>query len=80
MPPPLRAARILLNLSMRAVSSVGRASALHAGCRGFEPLTAHHTLGNELKYQVFFWQDTLVDRSMSLQVPVRADWTCRLDF
>src|SRR5689334_13380791 len=26
----------------RAVSSVGRAPALHAGCQGFESLTAHH--------------------------------------
>src|SRR5687767_6453899 len=25
-----------------AVSSVGRAPALHAGCQGFESLTAHH--------------------------------------
>ena len=28
-------------LPERAVSSAGRAPALHAGCRGFEPLTAH---------------------------------------
>ena len=28
----------------RAVSSVGRAPALHAGCQGFESLTAHQII------------------------------------
>jgi hypothetical protein len=28
-------------MKTRAVSSVGRAPALHAGCQGFESLTAH---------------------------------------
>lgn len=28
--------------SRRAISSVGRAPALHAGCRQFEPVIAHH--------------------------------------
>ena len=30
----------------RAVSSVGRAPALHAGCHRFEPCTAHHSLAD----------------------------------
>ena len=28
-----------------AVSSAGRAPCLHRGCRGFDPLTAHHYNG-----------------------------------
>jgi hypothetical protein len=31
----------LKSCNVWAVSSVGRAAALHAACRGFEPLTAH---------------------------------------
>jgi hypothetical protein len=31
-----------ISLGVRAVSSAGRASALHAGCRRFESVTAHH--------------------------------------
>ena len=32
------------SFSFRVVSSVGRASALHAECRQFETVTTHHTM------------------------------------
>jgi hypothetical protein len=60
---PLSGGRILLNLALRAVSSVGRAPALHAGCRRFESVTAHHGLAKLPKYQTFFWWDSLVGQS-----------------
>jgi hypothetical protein len=38
----------------RAVSSVGRAPALHAGCRRFESVTAHHPRKSVIISAVFF--------------------------
>ena len=32
--------------SIRALSSVGRASALQAECRRFDPVSAHHNFSN----------------------------------
>ena len=41
---PLRHLKIEMLDPLRALSSVGRASALQAECRRFDPVSAHHLL------------------------------------
>ncbi len=42
-----------LFLFLRALSSVGRASALQAECRRFDPVSAHHIFENNKKYTYY---------------------------
>ena len=42
---PLRHLKIEMLGPLRALSSVGRASALQAECRRFDPVSAHHIFG-----------------------------------
>ncbi len=49
--PSLWSARDWNSFRMGAVSSIGRAPALHAGCRGFKSLTAHQTSGKSFQFQ-----------------------------
>jgi hypothetical protein len=57
--------RRAIHLAARAVSSVGRASALHAECRRFEPVTAHHTPKTVSEYKAARLTGTHVSRSQA---------------
>jgi len=41
--------------SIRAISSAGRAPALQAGCRQFDPVIAHHQRKLQINLKAFFF-------------------------